>query len=352
MEQQLDKKHKLALDEEVDKAEVFCVDKLKETVNKFLPCCCKRQRNLESNRRESEDPQGFIMHLEGEDDLVHLIMESGQQDTEKWIERGRNNKPTDLINLLKSNLSEGFNGVAEFDSSQIPPIGEKPPNCWALPVVTLTSIAVALRYIDENTIRSLRQAVSEDLRYVRLIEANLDANESSRINDATDIVWRGTDVYDRWLDKDLHKLVTEEKYAAKIIRRLSEIAKESSKFHRWACPRDRTRIGETILQDYEDKFGTVDKLFQWLRKTIANILGAYLTNLPRVISMECFCGVIEVREDCVRDVAYLLGEAETILVILGEHMFPDLDPDQMANIDEWRFSKLRKPCLLSLADNV
>ncbi|XP_058106294.1 uncharacterized protein LOC131249500 [Magnolia sinica] len=323
--------------------------------------CCRKQhwRNSESNKSESQSLQDFVLHLEGENDLVHLIMKSGRKDTVQWIERGRKNEPTHLIELLKKPPSSGdFNGVAEFDSDQVPPIGEKPPNCWALPLVTLTSIAIALPYIDKNIIRSLRHAVDEGLRYVRLIEENLDANGLSRMREAADIVWLGIDIYDQWLDKDLHKLVTEEKQAEKIIRKLADLGKESIETftdgsvretgHReWPAKllaaNSMYRIGETILQDYKDKLGTVDKLFKWLQTTIADILGACLTNLPRVISMECFCSSIEVREERVRDAAYLLGEARSILAILTEHEFPDLDRNKMANIDEWRLSKQGKP---------
>ncbi|XP_058106291.1 uncharacterized protein LOC131249497 [Magnolia sinica] len=315
--------------------------------------CCKRRRrkDSESIRSESENLQGFVLHLEGEEGLVHLIMKSGRAEIERLFARGRKHEPTHLIELLKSSSSGDFNGVAQFDSDQVPLIGEKPPNCWALPLVTLTSIAIALPYIDKNIIRSLRHAVDEGLRYVRRIEENLDANGLIRMRKAADIVWLGIDIYDQWLDKDLHKLVTEEKRAEKIIRKLADLGKESvfkdesvreTGNGEWPAKllaaNSMYRIGETILQDYKGKHGTVDKLFKWLQTTIADILGACLTNLPQVISKECFCNSIEVREERVRDAACLLGEAGSILAILREHNFPVLDPDETADIDKWRSS--------------
>ncbi|XP_058106286.1 uncharacterized protein LOC131249492 [Magnolia sinica] len=147
-------------------------------LSRLFSCWKRHGKDSESIRSESENLQGFVLHLKGEEDLVHLIMKSGRGDTEQWIERGKKHEPTHLIELLKSSSSEGFKGVAELDCDQVPPIGEKNPNCWALPLVTLTSIAIAiaLPYIDKNIIRLLRHAVDEGLRYVRRIEENLDAN--------------------------------------------------------------------------------------------------------------------------------------------------------------------------------
>lgn len=54
---------------------------------------------------------------------------------------------TKSLNIDKTmeNSSIGFRGVAKFDSDQVPfLVCEEPANCWALPVVTLTSIALAL----------------------------------------------------------------------------------------------------------------------------------------------------------------------------------------------------------------
>ncbi|XP_058106293.1 uncharacterized protein LOC131249499 [Magnolia sinica] len=308
---------------------------------------------------KSENLQDFVLHLKGEEDSVHLIMKSGRRDTEQWIARGKKHEPTHLIELLKSSSSEGFNGVAEFDRDQVLPIGENLPNCWALPVVTLTSIAIALPDIDKSIIRSLWHAVDKGLRYVRLIEKNLDVKGLSNMREAADILWLGIDIYDKWLDHDLRKLVTEEKQTEKIISKLADIGKEiidkfeaggeGDKSHlEWPtmvlAANSMYRICETILQDHRNKVGSPDTLFKWLQTTIADILGACLTNLPRVISMECFCCSIEVREERTRNMAYILGEAEAILTILSKHKFSDLSDSQRADIDEWR-SRKQGECL-------
>lgn len=66
--------------------------------------------------------------------------------TSHLYEEGVKNQPKLLIQLQeKSPISKELKGVSEFDSKQVPSLDSRePPNSWALPVVTLTSIAVAL----------------------------------------------------------------------------------------------------------------------------------------------------------------------------------------------------------------
>ncbi|XP_058104534.1 uncharacterized protein LOC131248310 [Magnolia sinica] len=306
-------------------------------------------RDSESNQPESKNLQDFVLHLEGEDVWVDLIMKSGLQDMKQLIEKSRKNEPTHLIKLLESALSESLNGVAEFDGDQVPPIGEKLQNCWVLPVVTLTSIAVAIPDIDQNTIRSLRDAVDEGLKYVRLIEScDTDIYDLKRFNmrKAADIVWRGIDIYDQWLDIDLHILVTEEKHTKKIIEKLMDIGSKSvleftaGGGGEWPAKvlaaNSMYWIGKTILEKHNDKLESPEDLSKWLQTTIADILGACLTNLPRVISIERRGDSIDEREKEIKDAASALGEVQDVFAILSKHKLPDLSPYEMADIDDWR----------------
>ncbi|RWR78214.1 hypothetical protein CKAN_00673700 [Cinnamomum micranthum f. kanehirae] len=71
----------------------------------------------------------------------------------------------------------GFQRVVEFDSNKVPLLGSEtsPPNCWALPIVILTQIAKAIAPPDkEKDVELLPSGIHESLKYVRLIEANLD----------------------------------------------------------------------------------------------------------------------------------------------------------------------------------
>ncbi|XP_058086483.1 uncharacterized protein LOC131233714 [Magnolia sinica] len=306
----------------------------------------------------------FVLHLEGEEKLVHLIMKQGCIDTEKWIRKGRKNQLKHLMDLLsKSTISEGFKGVCDFDSDVVRPVGseESPPNCWALPLVTLVSIAIAIPCTDRELIKPLLHGVNEGLRCVRFIEKKLDLKGLVNIKEAADIVWQGVDLNLKWLDVDLATIVPEEKDPKKIIERLADIGKDCVlDFEKTMAPmygnkkntlkwtakalagNSLYRICQTILDDYENKFETAEELLKWLSVTISDILGACLTNLPHAISIECSSSAIEAKEDSIRKAASFLGEAENILETLGHHGVQDLGIDQCAYIDDWRASKLKK----------
>ncbi|XP_058086480.1 uncharacterized protein LOC131233712 [Magnolia sinica] len=306
----------------------------------------------------------FVLHLEGEEKLVHLIMKQGCIDTEKWIRKGRKNQLKHLMDLLsKSTISEGFKGVCDFDSDVVRPVGleESPPNCWALPLVTLVSIAIAIPCTDRELIKPLLRGVHEGLRCVRFIEKKLDLKWLVNIKEAADIVWLGVDLKQKWFDVDIAILIPGEKDPKKIIERLADIGKEcvldfektmapvwgnKKKTLKWTAKalagNSLYRICQTILDDYENKFRRAEELFEWLCVTISDILGACLTNLPHAISIECSSGAIEAKEDSIRKAASFLGEAENILETLGQQGVQDLGIDQCAYIDDWRTSKLKK----------
>ncbi|XP_058086481.1 uncharacterized protein LOC131233713 [Magnolia sinica] len=352
---------------------ILAVSLLKKTLFCFpciiLPRLFKTYRSVSNDEMRSSsgteiDLRDFVLHLEGEEKLVQLIMKQGYVDTEKWICRGRKKRLIHLTDLLKKcTISEGFKGVGEFDSDRVSSVGSKepPPNCWALTLVTLTSIAIAIPCIGQNLIESLILGVNEGLRYVRLVEKKLDLKGPENMIDAADTVWLGIDLYHRWLDVDLAVLAREDKDAKKIIEHLAEIGKNcilefeksaetvgeiTKSTLKWPAKalagNSLYRICKSILDDYENKFGTVEELLEWLSITISDILGACLTNLPRAISMECFSSGIEAKEDSIRKAASLLGEAENILDTLGHQAIQDLGIDQFAYIDDWRASKLKK----------
>ncbi|XP_058086478.1 uncharacterized protein LOC131233709 [Magnolia sinica] len=305
----------------------------------------------------------FVLHLEGEEKLVHLIMKQGCIDTEKWIRKGRKNQLKHLMDLLsKSTISEGFKGVCDFDSDVVRLVGlVESPNCWALPLVTLVSIAIAIPCTDRELIEPLLHGVNEGLRCVRFIEKKLDLKGLVNIKEAADIVWQGVDLNCKWFDVDLATLIPEEKDPKKIIERLADIGKDCVlDFEKTMAPlcgnkkntlkwtakalagNSLYRICQTILDDYDNKFRRAEELFEWLCVTISDILGACLTNLPHAISIECSSSAIEAKEDSIRKAASFLGEAENILETLGHQGVEDLGIDQCAYIDDWRTSKLKK----------
>ncbi|CAN1801777.1 hypothetical protein LINPERHAP1_LOCUS23107 [Linum perenne] len=87
-----------------------------------------------------------LNELKPDGSSAEVTMRKSCNATDHWVQRGGKRQPKQLTNLLrKATFEEGFNGVREFDSSQVPSLeGEEPPQYWSLPIVTLTAIAVAL----------------------------------------------------------------------------------------------------------------------------------------------------------------------------------------------------------------
>ncbi|KAK4437252.1 hypothetical protein Salat_0059100 [Sesamum alatum] len=122
----------------------------------------------------------FVLLLDGEPDLPQR---TSTMRRHKVIEMGRKRQPQNLLQLL--NRFGNFSGVREFDRLQVPSLhSQEPPNCWTLPLVTLTSIAISLPNIAINhKATQLMSSVSEGLSLVKLIEKTLDENE----NEQTDV---------------------------------------------------------------------------------------------------------------------------------------------------------------------
>lgn len=334
----------------------------------FLDFCSKlkcRGRNsirndtgLQSLSVSSTKPDlsRFVLHLEGEDVLIKVMMKDNREATNYWMHRAQRKQPKYLIKLLE--ISRGrnfFEGVKEFDTNQGPDLdAEVPPNCWALPLVTLASIAVALPSVDDSLIKKLIYGVNEGLTYVRLIVNTLcDKKGLRNIRWAADIVWLNVELYHKWLDVDLHKLSCQEKTPREILEVLADSAKnkflEYKKANMNQCEVDASkwpvkalaansmyRISHTILQ--KCKHDNSQRLFEELTVMISDILGACLTNLNRAILLKCLHSRIEEREGCVRNSVYLLGQTEKVMQIIDQKTAPPLDPDKMAELDEWRLS--------------
>ncbi|GAV83436.1 hypothetical protein CFOL_v3_26883 [Cephalotus follicularis] len=340
---------------------------------RFCKCCRELKKYSISNDSGSEskpspklDLSRFVLHLEGESELVELMMKNNCNATDHWRHRGKKKQPKHLIKLLEmSTISEGFKGVGEFDSDKILPIDcQQPPNCWALPVVTLTSIALALPNVNKSVLKQLKHSVTEGLMYVKLIEKTLDERgDLKNIRTAADVIWLGVDLYHNWLDVDLRKLSLQGKDPKEILKELSDSAKnrymEYKKIYMHLCLKETPskwpakvlaansmyRITQSILLSYDSRKDQPGKsIYEALVVMISDILGACLTNLKRVIASKCLNSSIEGREESVRHAVCLLGKTEKILRMLDQRAFPCTSPDQMACIDEWRLvHKMKNP---------
>ncbi|PSS11527.1 Gastrula zinc finger protein like [Actinidia chinensis var. chinensis] len=329
---------------------------------KFLSCCrycegCKKKSKAndpEDERGSKLDLRRYVLHLEGEEELPLQMMKNNSDATDSLIQMGKKKQPKYFTELLKN--FTGINGIAAFDSDHVPALfSEEPPNCWALPVVTLTTIAIALPNIENHMVHQLLSGVREGLNYVALVEKNLDKGRNLvSIRNAAGILWLEVDIFCRWLDEDLQKISLEGKSSKENLERLSDMAKNIvSEFKTntngnlkekpidWPmkviAANSMYRITKTILLELESSSDQTDEdLFAQLSAMITDILGACLTNLPRVISMKCFCSAIEKREESVNRAAHLLGETEEILEMLQQHELSGLSPDQAAYLHEWR----------------
>ncbi|XP_059657518.1 uncharacterized protein LOC132304039 [Cornus florida] len=309
------------------------------------------------------DLSRYVLYLEGEQELLLQIMKHNRNATDHFIQKGKNQQPKYLKKLLDK--SKTFMGVARFDSDHVSSLHlEEPLNCWSLPVVTLTSIAIALPSIEKDNVKLLLRSVNEGLWYAKLIEKFLNAKtDMLNIRNAADSVWSGVYLFRKWLNADLQKIALNAKNFTETLVKLADIAKKGViefKKNMNGDPKENPlnwpikviaansmyRISQTVLQDTE---GSNETLFEELSIMIADILCACLTNLPRVIHMKFF-EVIEKREDSVRHAAQLIGEMEEILKILQERKLPSLDPaDKLAYIDEWRdYAKANTEAFTSL----
>lgn len=319
-----------------------------------LPLFClfqipRRSRFDDSGSSSQIHLRKFVLHLEGEENLVQLMTTKGCEATEKWINIGKKNRPMHLLHLLQeAPLSKGFRGVIEFDSVEaVKPLGrEDPPNCWALPLVTLTAIAMAVPATDPDELRLvklLRAGVAEGLRYVKLVETNLDARGPVSAREAADVVWQKLDLRHQWLHVKLGRARAGKEAIEELVeegRRLVDgFVRDSEGGHgielaQWpvkvVAANSMYRVGKTLLQGHREKVGGVAR---WALAAAADVMGACLTNLPTVVAMECSCYSIEVREGRVGRAARLLGEVEEILGMVGVE---GMEADAMADIDAWR----------------
>ncbi|XP_047964915.1 uncharacterized protein LOC125209356 [Salvia hispanica] len=153
-------------------------------------CFCKNKKRPVSVGAQVDFSQ-YVLLLEGEPWLPYKILKNICNEADKLTRVGEEKQPRNLIQLLKK--SSNFKGVGRFDSSHVPSLhSEEPPNCWSMPVVTLTAISVALTKFADEKANQLLVCVSEGLHIVKLIEETLDRiGELESIRKAAVVVWIG-----------------------------------------------------------------------------------------------------------------------------------------------------------------
>ncbi|GLJ40630.1 hypothetical protein SUGI_0838660 [Cryptomeria japonica] len=156
----------------------------------------------------------YVLHLEGEDDLVLWMSSSGHKDMDRWMEIGRNEYCREFLHLLsKSSVCEVFKGMHLFENENIPPVptssSDIPPNCWTLPAMTLITLALSLTQFYGDHIQMMLMGFSQSLKLMNFVENNLDSRGLLNMRKATTIVWSSIDLKRKWLDHDLANFVSE-----------------------------------------------------------------------------------------------------------------------------------------------
>ncbi|XP_019195987.1 PREDICTED: uncharacterized protein LOC109189814 [Ipomoea nil] len=326
---------------------VLVVNPLGKLINHYLGKLFRKKKVSE------EDLNCFVILLEGEKQFPKKLLRGIINRVDKLVEMGKKQRPQHLFNLL-DRQSFSFVGVVEFDSNRVPKLlSGEPPNCWTLPVVTLTSIVIAIPNISSQHVDSLVSSANEGLRYASLIDVLDGKCGLKNIKNVADVVWVGVELHRKWLDVNLERKTREISSAKDIIRDLADVAEGiimefSSKENimivenplYWPAnilaANSMYRITRTILLYYEDGECQAEELFRKLICMIVDILAACLTNLPHLIYTKCISNAIEERLESVRDAAIIFGETEDILKFFEEGKLSSFGPNQSLCIDEWR----------------
>ena len=291
---------------------------------------------------------------------MDYMARSNREATEHLIHKGRKQQPVNLIELLErttTSISQGFEGIWDFDSDEVVSLASgEPPNSWALPLVTLTSIAVALPNIKPCSLKKLVKAVNEALVYVKKFEDVLDIEgELANSRKAAEVIWLGVDLYHKWLNVDLRKLSKQQKSTKQVLEELVDIAKKEftelwqknliycmkHKPSHWPiktlAANSMYRISQTLLNKYGSRdVRTEEMLLKDVERMVSGIVAGCFCNAAQVIGMKCLVTTVEVREASVREAAMHLGRTEKILEIVDRRFMPALSHHEVAKIDEWR----------------
>jgi hypothetical protein len=131
----------------------------------------------------------YVLQLQDDMELAEKTLKNITKSVNLVIVNAENHQPNNLLNLLVQ--SNGFAGVGEYDSLHVPPLtAVEYRDCWSLPLVTLTTIAISLPEIQDDRVDRLLISVSEGLAYVKLVEDSLNTtNDYVRIQKAAKMLW-------------------------------------------------------------------------------------------------------------------------------------------------------------------
>ncbi|KAH6788464.1 hypothetical protein C2S51_003470 [Perilla frutescens var. frutescens] len=294
----------------------------------------------------------YVLLLEGEAELPIGFVKSMCRKADNMIQTDRKTQPSSLVNLLRKSVN--FNGVGQFNNRQIPSLlSQDPPDCWALPVVTLTSIAIALPNIAQRQRKKLLSSVSEGLSLAKIVEKTLDTRaQLKNIRKVASDSWVELLLYSKWLDIDLTRAFLSCKNSEEVLRELANKSKgivmefkrkvqdpimEENPLNfplKVVAANSMYRISQSILVSSSTE-ETTEEMLERLSVMVAGILAACFTNLPYAIIKMCHQNSIEKREKSVREAFLLLGKTEKVVELVRQQQRPFLDHDKAAYLEEW-----------------
>ncbi|KAJ0914581.1 hypothetical protein HanPSC8_Chr06g0240201 [Helianthus annuus] len=301
-----------------------------------------------------EDLCNCVLLLEDDVQPTKYLVKRILDSMDKLIDFCEKKQINNLLQLLEKSVA--FEGIEMFDTDEIQSLlPVEVVNCWNLPIISLTCIAVVIPNIDEDVVDNLLKSVREGLRFTRTVEENLNkASEYVNIQRATTNLWCEVIKNHKWLDTNLRRSAYQGKAPTDIIKSFAHTAKDIvTEFNRSTngepvvkenlptkviVANSMYRIAKTILHTYETNNLEIieDELFSRLSNMIADISTACLINIPRVIISKCRESAIEKRADSAEGALRLFARSTEIIKRLETRELPNMDPEKMGFIDEWR----------------
>ncbi|KAJ0531618.1 hypothetical protein HanRHA438_Chr10g0475831 [Helianthus annuus] len=216
-----------------------------------------------------EDIRPYVLYLDNGMWVGEKTLEGFSKSVKPLTQNGAKHQPCNLIRLIQEKSTIGFHGVAVFDQTDdynIPPLPSKVPfhdvqssDCWKLPVVTLTTIALSLPKIREEEVDCLLKSVREGLEYVTLVEESLNSTyDRVSFQKAARTLWYEIYIVETWLGNNLRdsQVYTAgqnivECFRDKATHYLSGDGNtENDSIGRFICADSMHRITETILRTF------------------------------------------------------------------------------------------------------
>ncbi|PWA87103.1 hypothetical protein CTI12_AA135620 [Artemisia annua] len=299
---------------------------------------------------QQKDFSQYVLKLQVDMEPAERTMKGILKSMNRLIRKAEKQQPKNLMKLLQK--SKGFEGVENLYCHHVPPLlSTEYPECWSLPLISLTTIAISLPNIQNDIVDSLLRSVSEGLLYVTLVEESLNAtHECVRIQKAAKMLWLEVEVHHKWLGNKVKDRVPQVNTARNTLEWFRDTAKnvtevetmdieelDNNSVCKSVSANSMYHITQTILLSYQDTIDELSQevLFTRLSSMISGILAACLTNLPQVIAMKCHTSSIEKREASVYAAAHLLGETMQIINNLQDRELPSLNSDEFPFINKW-----------------